>query len=150
MRLRLGYPRADRQRQESVLETNETAFIGGVLANRGGHSGAGRGGSRQGEAGWRDGGWRTYGRGDVVVGGCGGDEADEEAALADGGVPDEEDLEGAVVAAGPRRGAHGVANRGRGGAREGECGRVGGVEILLEKRREEKREGEEARRRRRE
>jgi len=34
----------------------------------------------------------------------GGDEADEEAALADGGVPDEQDLEGAVVAARGRRG----------------------------------------------
>jgi hypothetical protein len=32
-----------------------------------------------------------------------GDEADEEAALADGRVPDEQDLEGAVVAAGRRR-----------------------------------------------
>jgi hypothetical protein len=52
--LRLGYPRGDRQRQESVLETNETAFIGGVLGNRGGHSGAG--GIQAGRGGRRDGG----------------------------------------------------------------------------------------------
>jgi hypothetical protein len=47
---------------------------------------------------------RTYGGRDVVVGRVGGDEADEEAALADGRVPDEQDLEGAVVAARRRRG----------------------------------------------
>lgn len=34
----------------------------------------------------------------------GGDEADEEAALADGRIPDKQDLEGAVVAARGRRG----------------------------------------------
>ena len=42
---------------------------------------------------------RTDGRRDVVVEVGGGDEADEEAALADARVPDEEDLEGALVAA---------------------------------------------------
>jgi hypothetical protein len=47
---------------------------------------------------------RTYGGRDVVVRRVGGDEADEEAALADGRVPDEQDLEGAVVAARRRRG----------------------------------------------
>jgi hypothetical protein len=50
---------------------------------------------------------RTDGRCDVVVEvGC-GDEADKEAALADARVPDEEDLEGALMPAaaapGPRR-----------------------------------------------
>jgi hypothetical protein len=46
---------------------------------------------------------RTDGGRDVFVEGRGGDEADEEAALADGGVPDEQDLEGALVAgAAPR------------------------------------------------
>lgn len=59
----------------------------------------------------------TYGGGDVVVGGGCGDEADEEAALADGRVPDEQDLEGAVVAAGPRRRAHGGQGDGRQTAR---------------------------------
>ena len=54
----------------------------------------------------------------------GGDEADEEAALADGGVPDEQDLEGAVVAARRRRGAlpnpsrrRGLGNGGSGSGR---------------------------------
>ena len=47
---------------------------------------------------------RTYGGRDVVVHVGRGDEADEEAALADGRVPDEQDLEGAVVAARRRRG----------------------------------------------
>jgi len=42
---------------------------------------------------------RTDGGGDVGVEVGGGDEADEEAALADARVPDEEDLEGALVAA---------------------------------------------------
>jgi hypothetical protein len=44
-------------------------------------------------------GGRTDGGGDVGVEVGGGDEADEEAALADARVPDEEDLEGALVAA---------------------------------------------------
>lgn len=47
---------------------------------------------------------RTYGGRDVLVDVGRGDEADEEAALADGRVPDEQDLEGAVVAARRRRG----------------------------------------------
>lgn len=42
---------------------------------------------------------RTYGGSDFVVDVGGGDEADEQTALADGRVPDEQDLEGAVVAA---------------------------------------------------
>jgi hypothetical protein len=41
----------------------------------------------------------TDGGGDVAVEVGGGDEADEEAALADARVPDEQDLEGALVAA---------------------------------------------------
>lgn len=48
---------------------------------------------------WCGDGGRTDGGGDVGVEVGGGDEADEEAALADARVPDEEDLEGALVAA---------------------------------------------------
>lgn len=44
-------------------------------------------------------GWRTDGGGDVAVEVGGGDEADDDAALADARVPDEEELEGALVAA---------------------------------------------------
>jgi hypothetical protein len=58
----------------------------------------------------------TYGGRDAVVGGGDGDEADEEAALADGRVPDEQDLERAVVAARRRRGhAFGLSDQQRGG-----------------------------------
>ena len=60
----------------------------------------------------------------------GGDEADEEAALADGGVPDEQDLEGAVVAARRRRGALPNPSRrrglGNGGWGQGDGGGGGG------------------------
>ena len=65
----------------------------------------------------------------------GGDEADEEAALADGRVPDEQDLEGAVVAARGRRGHASdqsldrIARKAKRGTREcggrvGWCGKV--------------------------
>ena len=73
---------------------------------------------------------RTYGWCDVVVDVGGGDEADEEAALADGGVPDEQDLEGAVVAARRRRGALPNPSRrrglGNGGWGQGDGGGGGG------------------------
>jgi len=70
----------------------------------------------------------------------GGDEADEEAALADGRVPDEQDLEGAVVAARGRRGHACLqpkpgSNRAQSEARHpGMRGRVGWCEVVAERR----------------